>query len=104
MTRTPPRDDTETITCPVCRHPFTPTGRQRYFTSACRKTAYRRRHHDQPGPVTVPPARTAASTPSINAPNASSASSASRAAPTAPPSPAVSAPAGPARTAQKRSP
>ncbi len=30
--------------CPVCTRPFTPTGRQAYCTSACRKTAFRRRH------------------------------------------------------------
>jgi hypothetical protein len=57
MTRSPSRDDAETITCPVCQHPFTPAGRQRYCTSACRKTAFRRRHHYPPGPITVPAPR-----------------------------------------------
>jgi len=41
------RDDhrtvTMTATCPVCARPFLPVGRQRYCTSACRKTAHRRR-------------------------------------------------------------
>ncbi len=53
----PLRDDTGTIPCPVCRHPFTPAGRQRYCSDRCRKTAFRRRHQDQPSPLTVPAAR-----------------------------------------------
>ena len=53
----PSRDDHGTTTCPVCRRVFTPTGRQAYCSTACRKTAFRRRHQ-QPGPaVTVPAAR-----------------------------------------------
>jgi predicted amidophosphoribosyltransferase len=54
MTRSPSRDDTETITCPVCGQPFTPTGRRQYCADRCRKTAFRRRHQAPPGPVTVP--------------------------------------------------
>src|SRR5437773_10782890 len=57
MTRSPSRDDNETITCPVCQTRFTPAGRQRYCSGACRKTAFRRRHQDPPSPVTVPAAR-----------------------------------------------
>ena len=57
MTRSPSRDDTATITCPVCQTRFTPAGRQRYCSGACRKTAFRRRHHYPPGPITVPAAR-----------------------------------------------
>jgi hypothetical protein len=57
MTRYPSRDDAGTITCPVCQRPFTPAGRQRYCRDRCRKTAFRRRRQDQPGPVTVPAAR-----------------------------------------------
>jgi hypothetical protein len=57
MTRSPSRDDTGTITCPVCQTRFAPAGRQRYCSSPCRKTAFRRRHQDPPGPVTVPAAR-----------------------------------------------
>jgi len=53
----PSRDDTATMTCPVCQHPFTPAGRQRYCGSPCRKTAFRRRHQDPPGPLAVPAAR-----------------------------------------------
>ena len=52
----PSRDDPGTTTCPVCRRVFTPTGRQAYCSTACRKTAFRRRH--QPGPaVTIPAVR-----------------------------------------------
>jgi hypothetical protein len=57
MTTPPPRDDAETITCPVCQQPFIPAGRQRYCSGACRKTAFRRRHQDPPPSVTVPAAR-----------------------------------------------
>ena len=57
MTRSPSRDDAGTMTCPVCQRPFTPTGRQRYCTSACRKAAFRRRHQAPPAPITVPAAR-----------------------------------------------
>lgn len=53
----PSRDDAGTMTCPVCQRPFTPAGRQRYCTSACRKTAYRRRHQPTAGPIAVPAAR-----------------------------------------------
>jgi predicted RNA-binding Zn-ribbon protein involved in translation (DUF1610 family) len=55
--QTPSRDDHGTTRCPVCRRVFTPTGRQAYCSTGCRKTAFRRRHQ-QPGPaVTVPAAR-----------------------------------------------
>ena len=40
--------------CPVCNQSFTPNGRQRYCTDACKATAYRRRHHNQPTPIVVP--------------------------------------------------
>jgi hypothetical protein len=53
----PSRDDTETTTCPICRHLFTPTGRQTYCTNACRKTAYRRRHQQPAATFTIPAAR-----------------------------------------------
>ena len=53
----PSRDDTGTTTCPVCQQPFTPAGRQRYCSSPCRKTAFRRRHQAPPVPLTVPAAR-----------------------------------------------
>ena len=54
MTHEPPlRHDTVTITCPICDHAFTPSGRRRFCTDACKATAYRRRH-TQPAPVVVP--------------------------------------------------
>jgi hypothetical protein len=53
----PSRDDAGTKTCPVCQDRFAPAGRQRYCGERCRKAAFRRRHQDQPGPVTVPAAR-----------------------------------------------
>jgi hypothetical protein len=58
MTRppTPSRDDPATTTCPTCQTPFTPTGRQRYCCTPCRKTAFRRRHQDPPPTVVVVPA------------------------------------------------
>jgi hypothetical protein len=45
------------MTCPVCQQAFTPAGRQQYCSSPCRKTAFRRRHQDPPGPARIPPAR-----------------------------------------------
>jgi hypothetical protein len=55
--RFPSRDDTGTTTCTVCQFPFTPAGRQRYRTSACRKTAWRRRHQGPAAPLPAPAAR-----------------------------------------------
>jgi len=52
----PSRDDAGTITCPVCQARFTPAGRQRYCTSACRKTPWRRRQGPA-GPDAIPAAR-----------------------------------------------
>ncbi len=54
---TPPRDDPATMSCPVCQTSFTPTGRQRYCSTPCRKTAFRRRHQDPPTTVVVPASR-----------------------------------------------
>ncbi len=55
MPERPCRDDNTTTTapaapeaarplCPVCWTPFTPIGRQRYCTDACRKTAWTRKN------------------------------------------------------------
>jgi len=59
----PSRDDTGTTSgasggrsCPVCARPFTPVRRQAYCSTACRKTAYRRRHA-APAPAVVPASR-----------------------------------------------
>jgi hypothetical protein len=53
----PSRDDPGTTTCPVCRRCYTPVGRQLYCSTACRKTAFRRRHQQLGPAVTVPAAR-----------------------------------------------
>jgi hypothetical protein len=57
MTRSPSRDDAETIPCPVCQARFTPAGRQRYCSGTCRKTAWRRRHQEPAAPPAIPRAR-----------------------------------------------
>jgi hypothetical protein len=53
----PSRDETATMTCPTCQNHFTPTGRQRYCGTSCRKTAFRRRHQNPPVTVAVPAAQ-----------------------------------------------
>jgi predicted RNA-binding Zn-ribbon protein involved in translation (DUF1610 family) len=53
----PSRDDPATTHCPLCQARFTPTGRQRYCSTPCRKTAFRRRHTKAPTTVVVPAAR-----------------------------------------------
>ena len=53
----PLRDDPATTRCPACQARFTPTGRQRYCSTPCRKTAFRRRHANPPTTVVVPAAR-----------------------------------------------
>lgn len=56
----PCRDDPATTTppdrCPVCQATFQRTGRQRFCSDTCRKTAWRRRHTPAPSPVVVVPA------------------------------------------------
>ena len=56
-TADPLRDDPATTRCPACQARFTPTGRQRYCSTPCRKTAFRRRHTNPPTTVVVPAAR-----------------------------------------------
>jgi hypothetical protein len=51
------RNDIQTVACPVCATPFTPTRRQQYCTPACRQAAWRARH-PAPRPAIVVPART----------------------------------------------
>lgn len=53
----PSRDDDGTTRCPVCHRSFTPTGRQTYCSTTCRKTAFRRRHQQGAAAVTAPAAR-----------------------------------------------
>src|SRR6266849_7408447 len=43
------RNDTA-ATCPACGQPFTPSGRRRWCSDACRQAAWRRRH-PAPGPA-----------------------------------------------------
>ena len=54
---TPSRDDPETIPCPVCQRHFAAVGRQAYCSTACRKTAFRRRHQDPPAAIVIRAAR-----------------------------------------------
>ena len=49
--------DAVTMTCPVCQQPFTPVGRQKYCTDACRAAAYRRRGDAGQLTVVVPKAQ-----------------------------------------------
>jgi hypothetical protein len=42
------------MSCPVCQQPFTPVGRRRYCTDACRAAAYRRRHDATQPTVLIP--------------------------------------------------
>ena len=51
----PSRNVGETTPCPVCGQPFTPVGRQRVCSAACRQAAWRRR---QVAPVPSIPRRT----------------------------------------------
>jgi hypothetical protein len=46
--------DSVTITCPLCQRSFSPVGRQRYCSDACRAAAYRRRRDAGRPVVTVP--------------------------------------------------
>ena len=57
----PSRHDSVTIgfgmDCPICGTAFTPAGRRRYCSDACRAIAYRRRQQPDPAPApVVPPA------------------------------------------------
>jgi hypothetical protein len=49
MAAAPLRNDGVTIPCPVCGRSFTPVGRQRVCSAACRQAAWRRRQ-----PTTLP--------------------------------------------------
>ena len=59
LTGTPPRneDRNDTAACPACGQPFTPAGRRRWCSDACRQAAWRRRHPaPASGPAAPPPA------------------------------------------------
>ncbi len=53
----PSRHDAVTMACPVCRTEFTPRGRRRYCTDACKAIAYRRRRDDGQPELTIPNCR-----------------------------------------------
>src|SRR5712692_176704 len=60
---TPSRNDRRNDTaaaCPACGQPFTPAGRRRWCSDACRQAAWRRRH---PSPSAGPAAAVAAAPP-----------------------------------------
>jgi len=46
----PQRNDArnDTAACPACGRPFTPAGRRRWCSDACRQAAWRRRHAATP--------------------------------------------------------
>jgi len=50
-----------TMPCPVCGRSFTPVGRQRVCSAACRQLAWRRRHASS-APAPLPPRTTPAAT------------------------------------------
>ena len=45
------------MTCSVCQHRFTPVGRQKFCSDACRAAAYRRRRDANRPALTVPKAQ-----------------------------------------------
>jgi len=51
---TPSRHDAVTISCPLCQQPFTPIGRRKFCSDACRAAAYRRRRDAQPASLVTP--------------------------------------------------
>ena len=60
MAETPWRNDGATIACPVCARPFTPVGRGRVCSTACRQALWRRRH--AAAPMAIPSRPTPAQT------------------------------------------
>jgi len=60
----PPRNDSrnDTVACPACGQPFTPAGRRRWCSDACRQAAWRRRQPAAPpgsAAAVLPPTRPA---------------------------------------------
>jgi hypothetical protein len=54
---TPSCHDAVTMTCPICQHRFTPVGRQKFCSDACRAAAYRRRRDAGRPTLRVPKAQ-----------------------------------------------
>lgn len=100
----PSRDDPGTTRCPVCDRRFTPAGRQTYCSTACRKTAFRRRHQHTAPAVTVPTARPRRQITVYECPDCGGRLLGEQRCPTATPSPAASASAAHAPTARSPSP
>jgi hypothetical protein len=50
----PSRNDGVTMVCPICGHHFTPVGRQRVCSAACRQAVWRRRHAASRPPLPLP--------------------------------------------------
>lgn len=57
QTASPLCHDGVTMNCPICQRSFTPTGRQKYCSEACRAAAYRRRRDSGQPAVSVPKAQ-----------------------------------------------
>jgi hypothetical protein len=51
----PPRNDTETTSCPMCATAFVRIRRQRYCSPACRQAAWRGRAASATPSVAIPP-------------------------------------------------
>ncbi|MGI8806602.1 MAG: hypothetical protein ACR2KK_01865 [Acidimicrobiales bacterium] len=49
-----PSSDDDATMCPVCGCAFVVTGKRRYCSDRCRRTAWARRHHSPPAVVVVP--------------------------------------------------
>lgn len=56
ITGAPARDDEATVPCPVCGGAFVVTGRRRYCSDGCRRSAWARRQPSPPVVVVVAPA------------------------------------------------
>jgi hypothetical protein len=53
--QTPLCHESVTMTCPLCQRSFTPAGRQKYCSDACKAAAYRRRRDaNRPPIITIP--------------------------------------------------
>ena len=50
----PSSDASATMTCPVCAGVFVPSGRRRYCSDRCRRTAWARHHRPPLAPIVVP--------------------------------------------------
>ena len=58
MPDAPSRNDGVTIACPICQRGFTPVGRRRFCSDACRQAAWRARRPDRVVTAILLPPRT----------------------------------------------